>query len=60
MIKNHQMLNVSVVIRKVIMLDISQSKTKFHDTTQEPTITSLMIEEEEMTKGVIRMEEMKE
>ena len=42
------------------MPEIALRRTMVHVTTLETKITSLMIEEEEMTEGMITMEEMKE
>jgi len=58
--ENHHTLNVTNVTRKVTMLEIAFRRTMVHATTLEATITSLMVEEEEMTEGMIVMEEMKE
>ena len=41
------------------MLEISKRRTMVHATTLEATTKYLMTEEEEMTEGMIEMEEMK-
>jgi len=53
-------LNVTIFTRKVIILEIALRRIMVHATTLEETITGLMIKDEEMTKGMIVMEEMKE
>lgn len=46
MIEHHLTLNVSIVTRKVIMLEIAPRRTMVHATTLAVTTTGLMIKEE--------------
>ena len=57
MIEHHLTLNATIVTRRVIMLEFAPRRTMVHTTTLEATKTGVMIEEE-MTKGMIAMEEM--
>lgn len=59
MIENHHTFTVTIFTRKVIILEISLRRTKFHATRVEEKIMGLMIKEEETTKGMITMEDMK-
>jgi len=60
MIENHHTMNVTIVTRKVILIEISLRRTKVHATRVEAKVIVLMIKEEEMTKEMTTMEEMKE
>jgi len=55
MIEHHFTLNVIIVRRKFIMLQISPRRTMVYATELEVTISGLMIEEEEMIEGIIIM-----
>ena len=51
MIENHHTLDVSIVTRKVIMIEIALRRTMVHVATLETTIT-IMVIKEEMNEGL--------
>ena len=59
MIEHHLTLNVTIVTRKVIMLEIAPRRAMVHATTLEATTTSSIIKGEKMIEEMTKIKGMK-